>query len=153
MPKDKQPQITLYVIDSWGNNPCSTSSDGSCERFWYKAIYVFVMVAVSCDGLSMYRQIFWGDMTQKKISVLMKESAREDFCEVVRCVDGSVNSFEDDEVALHPVTQRKILNVNVTHAWSRFLGIAHRSTTIIVLVSHRSRLLWDTEIPKDTANK
>ncbi len=83
----------------------------------------------------------------------MKESGREDFCEVVRCVDGSVNSFEDDEVPLHPVTQRKILNVNVTRAWSRFLGVAHQSTTIIVLVSHCNRLLWDIEIPKDTANK
>ena len=92
-------------------------------------------------------------MTQKKISMSMKESAREDFCEVVRCVDGSVNSFENDEVTLHPVTQRKILNVNVMCAWSRFLGVAHRSTTIIVLVSHRSRLLWDIEISKDTANK
>jgi hypothetical protein len=91
-------------------------------------------------------------MTHKEISVSMEKSARKYFCEVVCCVDGSVDMFENDKVTLHPVAQRKVFNVNVTCAWSRFLGIAHQCTTVLVLASHSSRLLWDIEIPKDTSN-
>ena len=111
-----------------------------------------VIVAICCDGLLIYRQVSWRNVTHKEISVLMEKSARKYFRDVVRCVDGNVDTFENDKVTLHPVAQRKVFNNNVTCAWSRFLGIAHRCTTVVVLVSHSSRLLWDIEIPKDTSN-
>jgi hypothetical protein len=38
-------------------------------------------------------------------------------------------------------------------ARSGFLSITHQRTPVIVFVGHRSRFLWNVEVPKDTANK
>jgi hypothetical protein len=54
--------------------------------------------------MSIYRRVLWGDMTQKEISMSMKENARKRFYEVVRRVNGSVNLLENDEVPLYPIT-------------------------------------------------
>ena len=77
------------------------------------------------DGLSINWQIFWRDMAQKKIGVVMKECACEYFREVICWIKRSVIVFEYDNFALHPGTQRKVLDVDVMYAWSRFLGFAH----------------------------
>ena len=36
-------------------------------------------------------------MSEEIVSVSMKKCSGQDFCEVVRCVDGSVDTFENDK--------------------------------------------------------
>jgi hypothetical protein len=64
-------------------------------------------------------------MAQKKIGVPMKESTSEYFCEMVRRIDRGVNAYEYYMVALHPVAQCKVFDINVSHPQSGFLGVAH----------------------------
>jgi hypothetical protein len=70
--------------------------------------------------MSINWRVLWGNMTEKEVSMLMKENAGKSFCEVVRWVNGSVNALENDEVPLDPITQRKVFYVDVTRAWSGF---------------------------------
>ncbi len=83
----------------------------------------------------------------------MDKSMRENFGEVIRGIDGCVDPFKNNEVAFHPITQRKILNVNMMCAWGRLLCDAHCRTIVIDFVSHRSCLLWYIQIPENTTNK
>jgi hypothetical protein len=54
--------------------------------------------------MSIYRRVLWGNMAKKKISMTMKEDARKCFCEVVRRVNGCVNSLKKEEVPFDPIT-------------------------------------------------
>ena len=83
----------------------------------------------------------------------IKKRMWKNFCEVVGEVDRCVNAFEEDEVALRPIIQRKVLNVNMMCMCSRFLCISHCSTAIVVFISHCSHFLRYIKISENTTNK
>jgi hypothetical protein len=80
------------------------SSGGGGEQFRYKQINILIKIAVRGNGMSIYRRVLWGNMAEKKISMTMKEDARKCFCEVVRRVNGCVDSLEKEEVPFDPIT-------------------------------------------------
>ncbi len=68
-------------------------------------------------------------------------------------VDQRVDPFEMDEVTLDPFTKSKILNINMACMRRGFLSIAHRHTTVVVLVCNGGSFLWDIEVPEDTTDR
>ncbi len=66
---------------------------------------------------------------------------------MVSDIDGSVDLFKMDEIALDPFTKGKILNVNMAHARGGLLSIAHSRTAVIVLVGNGCGLLGNIEVP------
>jgi hypothetical protein len=80
------------------------SSGGSGEQFRYKRINILIKIAVRGNGMSIYRRVLWGNMAEKKISMMMKEDARKCFREVVRWVNGCVNLLKNEEVPCDPIT-------------------------------------------------
>ncbi len=66
-------------------------------------------------------------------------------------IDVRFNPFKDEEVLLDPVTQSKILNIHVTGPWSWLLSIGHGGTGGIILIDDGSCLLWNVQVPEDTA--
>jgi hypothetical protein len=77
--------------------------------------------------------------------------ALQGLSERVGQIDIRVNLFKDEEILLNPVTQSKILNIHVTGPWVWLLSIGHGSTGVIILIADSSCLLWNVQVPEDTA--
>ena len=92
-------------------------------------------------------------MPQQVVNMSVEECGTELFGEYVSHVDGGVNTFELDQISLDPFEQDIILNVHVPCPWRGFLCIGHYSAGIIILIEDGCRILWDAQIPHDTADK
>ena len=80
----------------------------------------------------------------------MEESTRQDFGEVVSNVDRCVDLFEEEQVAFHPVPQRKVFDVNTMSVGCSFLGVSHRGTSVIVFVGDSGSFVWYGQVPQNT---
>ncbi len=83
----------------------------------------------------------------------MKKDAGYDFDKVVRNIDGHVDPFQEIKIPFYPVTEGKILYMDVESAGGWFLGIAHHSTAIIILIGDCSCILTNVKIPEDASDK
>ena len=72
---------------------------------------------------------------------------------MVSKVNGRVNPFEMNEVALNPFTKCKILDIDMSCTCRSYLGVAHSRAAVVVLVSNGRGFLGDVKVPEDTANK
>ncbi len=72
---------------------------------------------------------------------------------MVSNINGCVDVFELNEIALDPFTKRKILDINVARTHRGLLGVAHCHATVVVLVCDGGCFLRDVQVPKDTPNK
>ena len=83
----------------------------------------------------------------------MKEDFGEGFCVMVCNINRSINSFEMDQILLDPFTKSKILDIDMASRRHGLLSIAHRHTTVVVLVCNGGSFLWDIEVPEDTTDE
>ena len=86
-------------------------------------------------------------MSEERVRVSVEEDLWKRFREVVGDINGGVNAFQVDEIALDPITKGKVFDVNVLCPSGRFLCVAHRQASVVVLRSDSGGFLWDVEIP------
>jgi hypothetical protein len=79
--------------------------------------------------------------------MLVEENARERFGEIVGMIDGRIDLFELDKIAFYPFAESKIFDINMTCVRWQFLGIAHGSAPVIVLVGDSSSFLRYINVP------
>ena len=88
-------------------------------------------------------------MSEEIVSVSMKNCSGQDFCEVVRKINRSIDSVEKDQVTLDPVTQRDVFDVDMSCSRSWFLSISHSSAAVVVFVSNSCCFLRNVEVPEN----
>ncbi len=92
-------------------------------------------------------------MAEEIVSVSMKKYSGQDFREVVRKINRCIDSVEKDQVALDPVTQCEVFDVDMSRSRGRFLSIPHSGAAVVVFVSNSSCLLRNVEVPEDATNE
>ncbi len=83
----------------------------------------------------------------------MKKDPGERFGKVIGNIDGGVDPFQVDEVALDSIAQCKEFDINMPGASCRLWGIAHGCTLIVVFIRDGCSLLLDVKVPEDAADK
>ena len=73
-------------------------------------------------------------MSKDMVHMSREKSRRELLTEVVGQVHGSVNTFKCDEITFYPFSKCEVSNIHVSGASSRFVGICHGSSSIIIFV-------------------
>ncbi len=48
----------------------------------------------------------------------VEKDARKCFCEVIRNINGRVDTFEVDKIALHPFTECKVFDIYICLVWA-----------------------------------
>ena len=72
----------------------------------------------------------------------VEEGGLEGFGEVVRHIDGGVNSVEYHQVAFHPVAKGEEFDINMPGPCGGFLCIAHGGAAVVVFVQESCSFLW-----------
>ena len=58
-------------------------------------------------------------------------------------VDGSIDAFQEHEIAFYPFAKGEILDVDMPGACSGFLGITHCRASVVVFKQDSCGLLWN----------